>query len=163
MRLRWTLFGFPGKPYVLLRAKLINESTRSITIDEDEGNRHEGLMLLRGCNLENAAVQQPALRFKVGSEDSLRFFNAPWYAVMNDAPRATIYGERKGITYGYLDGDTAPNMWVTRQAALDFVVNGTKLDGGESVGYYLFVGLHDGGQSAPEEGKAMFKEAQGLI
>jgi hypothetical protein len=163
MRFQWTVFGFPSKSYVILHATLTNESTRGITIDEDEGNRHAGNMLLRGASLSGASIQPQFLWFKLENMDPRRFRYVPEYAVFTGSPWATIYDPDKAITYGYLTGDTAPIQWVTRLSELDLMTNGTHLEAGKSLEYYVFVGLHDGGSTAPEVGKSLYREAKELV
>lgn len=119
--------------------------------------------MLQGCGLDPADGSSGPVRFTIRGERPRQFGRTPVFAVLGPAHMATVYDDERGATFGYLRGATAPNIWVIKECSLVFLVNGTVVEGGERLQYYLFVGLHGGGTDGSKRGRELFEEATGLV
>lgn len=165
MNIRCDVSLVSGQNFVFVDYSFENRSSRELLLDQDKGDRHDGIQIYRHLRLFNQNRTNDAYRFYLPSIGERTFLNQPVWKVFRGTRWGTIFDLHVGVTAGLVEWETPPWMWITElnATALDYLVGELVLKPDESASYVGFVGLHEGGGVAPEAGKRTHSRAKQVL
>jgi hypothetical protein len=148
-----------GDRIFLAELSYTNTGNRTVKLDQDTVDIHDGFMILINSNLSERTDRQGDYRFYLPGQGTSLFSNQSKFETFSGTNWATVFDAQDAVTYGLVDGHTSPKMWVATNG-LDYELNEFHLDPGQSVSYTTFVGIHAGGSEAPDVGQQIYETAK---
>lgn len=156
----WTVSLVGGYPLAFATIRIRNAGSRPLLLDQDDGDTHDGIQVLKKLRLGGDAVSDEVPQFALSGDRPRRFAAQPLWKTYPAVRYVTLFTDVHAVTYGYVRGGTGPKMAVVGPNRLDLMVNETRLGPGESVRYDVMVAVHDGGSGASARGAELFSTAR---
>lgn len=153
---------YAGDPFVLIDYTLKSISEKSLRIDQDDVDIHDGTQVFSDLQLAGATGSRSDYKFHLNTHGTYRFDQQYLWKTYTGSGWGTIFDDTAGVTAGWLNGTTSPKMWITDGEpvqAIDYLVGEQTLAPGEQFTHELFVGVHDGGADASSIGAEIYDTA----
>lgn len=162
VEISWKVTLFKGDNFILAELTIKNTDGGSLLLDQDEGDIHDGIMILKHLQLLGRDGDDPDYRFHLKNHGTFNFDDFGRWSTFSGSDWGTLFDDKDALTAGLVKGDTSPKQWITERPggeAMSYLTNEITLDPGESASWLLVVGAHQGGSNAPDAGQQIYNTA----
>lgn len=150
---------FTGDQFFLWNTVYENTESTSITLDHPGANIHDGHHLSEAVHLAGRSDDESDYRFHLPGQGTRQFTDTGKWDTFPGTAYGTVFDDTAAVTHGLIDGATEPHMWIKETGHLDYLMQPVQLNSGQSISYLSMYGIHDGGTTAPENGKDLYQAA----